>query len=310
MSSQPDSPTPESADQTALACYLGAVVAIGNCMAEVYPPVGTMYRDRLLKLPRRLGFDATPAALQQSRDAVETDLVEFAAAAGAFIRAGLDRATQLQDQLQSTEEILSAAADLQQAFMIDLAEHLEASAEVDDEAQLRRSFHRYAAGLRAYSRRTNTEKQALSDDLRQRRAEIESWLTAAAASDFVDEETGLLNRAAAERRIQTEIGKQIPFCVILVESDVESDQDLKPLADNLAATVRPYDLIFRWSANQLMTVFEAPESGVTARVNQIAGWLGDGKNANRRVSMVEHLNQESASNLIGRLENKVAVSSR
>ena len=65
-------PSPETpnlmGEQTALACYLSAVVAIGNCMADVCPAVGTVYRDRFLRVPRRLGFEATPRALHQSRE--------------------------------------------------------------------------------------------------------------------------------------------------------------------------------------------------------------------------------------------------
>ncbi|MGA3189297.1 MAG: diguanylate cyclase [Bryobacteraceae bacterium] len=330
MSSTPDSLTPETtqlnAEQTAIACYLGAVVAIGNCVAEVCPAVGTMYRDRLLKLPRRLGFDATPNALQQSREAVETDLVEYAATAGAWVRTGSNRAAQLRDHLHAIEEMLGATADLQRAFLDDLAEHIETAAEVDDEAQLRRSFHRYAAGLRAYSRRTNTEKLATIDDMRRRREEIESWLAEATVSDFVDPETGILNRVAAERRLKTQIRKSKPFCAIVVEWTWEgfipesvkkagSAQIMRQLAERLAATIRPYDVIFRWSANQLMTVFEAPESDILARVKQIGGWLGDGTcvvevehetsvvKTHANVSLVEHFDEESVAQLIERIES-------
>ena len=259
-SSKSESPRPKSvpqdADQTALACYLGAVVAIGNCVGEVCPAVGGMYRDRLLKLPRRLGFDATPQALQQSREAGERDLVEYADTVGTWIRAGLHRAGLLRDHLQATEETLTAAADLQRLFLDELAEHLDTAAEADDESQLRRSVHRYAGGLRAFSRRMNTEKLAAVDDLSGRREEIEAWLAEAAISSFVDPETGLLNRAAAERRLESEIGKQKPFCAILVES--ASGESVAQLAEHLAAAVRPYDVIFRWSENRLMTVFDAP----------------------------------------------------
>jgi GGDEF domain-containing protein len=337
MSSIPDSPSPEpTQDQSALTCYLGAVVAIGNCVADVYPAAGLMYRDRLLKLPRRLGFDPTPKALQHSLEAVETDLIEFSAIAGAWVRVGLSRAAQLSQHLRATEEMLIAAADLQQAFLADLAEHMEASAEVDEEAQLRRAFHRYASGLRAYSRRTNTEKLAAIEDLRRRREEIEFWLAEADVSDFLDHETGLLNRLAGERRLRTEIGKNKPFCALLVDwvaevaipetlKETVSGQITRQLADRLAATIRPYDVIFRWSENQLLTVFEAPESGVTARSSQIAAWLGDESfavevageasviKARPSVSLVEHLAEESAVGLIGRIEavaNNLAASSR
>jgi GGDEF domain-containing protein len=296
MSSTPELPNPE-AEQAALACYLGTVVAIGNCIQEVCPSVGAMYRDRLLRLPRRLGFDATPQALQQSREAVETDLIEYSRTAGAWIAAGSNHAAMLLEHLRATEETLAASADLQRAFLDDLAEHIATSAEVDEEAQLRVAFKRYAAGLRAYSRRALTEKLATIDDLRRRREDIDAWLTEATASNFTDSETGLPNRPAAERRILTQVGKQRPFCVILVGS---RGLNMKELADRLAATIRPYDVVFRWSQDELMTIFEASQAEIAARARQIGGWLGEGSCA---VTVVEQADEEPAAQLIARMES-------
>src|SRR5580658_1740722 len=152
------STSPALNEQRALACYLSVVVAIAKCIGEVCPSVGAMYRDRLLKLPRRLGFDATPQALEQSRDAVETDLLEYSRTASAWTRAGSNHAAMLLDHLRETEETLIASADLQTAFLDDLAEHMTTTAEVDEGAQLRTSFKRYAAGLSAYGRRARSEK--------------------------------------------------------------------------------------------------------------------------------------------------------
>jgi GGDEF domain-containing protein len=319
MISTSDSSSP-TADQTALACYLSTVVAIGNCMAEVCPSVGVMYRDRLLKLPRRLGFDATPKAMEQSRDAVETDLLEYSRTASAWTRAASNHAAMLLEHLHETEETLIASADLQSAFLDDLAEHMTTTAEVDEGAQLRTSFKRYAAGLSAYGRRARSEKLAAVEDLRRRREEIRAWLEEATASTFIDQETGFLNRAAAEVRIETEIGKGQPFCVIVASRTEEgsphlsSGQIMKELGDRLAATIRPYDVIFRWSRDQLVTIFEATESEIAARVQQIAGWLGDGTcgieaGGNTRavtthttVFVVEHDDNEAAGDLIARIE--------
>jgi GGDEF domain-containing protein len=296
MSSTPELPNLE-ADQTALACYLGTVVAIGNCIQEVCPSVGAMYRDRLHRLPRRLGFDAKPQALEQSREAVETDLIEYSRTAGAWIAAGSNHAAMLLEHLRATEETLVASADLQRAFLEDLAEHIATSAEVDEEAQLRIAFKRYAAGLRAYSRRALTEKLATIDDLRRRREDIDAWLAQATASNFTDSETGLPNRPAAERRILTQVGKQRPFCVILVGS---SGHKMKDLADHLAATIRPYDVIFRWSQYELLTIFEASQAEIAARSQQIAGWLGE---SSCTVTVLEHLDEESVEALIARIES-------
>jgi GGDEF domain-containing protein len=295
----------ENVEQTAIACYLRTVVAIGNCMAEVCPSVGAMYRDRLLKLPRRLGFNATPQSLEQSRDAVETDLLEFSRTATAWTRAGSDHAATLLGHLRETEETLVQSADLQSAFLDDLAEHIRTSAEVDEESQLRTAFKRYAAGLQAYARRARTEKLAAIEDLRRRREEIETWLSTATTSTFLDHETGLLNRAAAEMRIETEITKGQPFCVIAVVRNPSDDDAMKDLGDRLAATIRPYDMIFRWSQDRLVTIFEAASADIAARIQQIGGWLGDVhvEGAHTSVFVLEHADEETASHLIARVES-------
>ena len=216
-----------------------------------------MYRDRLLKLPRRRGFEATPQTLEQSCDAVRTDLLEYSrgrpARGPAPGRITPRRCSRIWKR--ETEDTLVASTDLQNAFLDDLAQHISASAEVDDEAQLRTAFKRYAAGLTAYARRSRSEKMAAIEALRRRREEIEAWLAAAATSSFLDPETGFLNRAAAEMRIETEIGKKQPFSIVVAgRTDVGSSHDhgvagpvMKELGDRLAATIRPYDMIFRWS---------------------------------------------------------------
>jgi GGDEF domain-containing protein len=259
-----------------------------------------MYRDRLLKLPRRLGFDATAQALEQSRDAVATDLLEYARTASAWTLAGSNHAAALLDHLRETEDTLIASADLQSAFLDDLAQHIATSAEVDEEAKLRASFKRYAAGLSAYARRARTEKLAAIEDLRRRREEIEAWLSSATTSNFIDRETGLLNRAAAELRIETEILKKQPFCVILV-GRASIGPIAKNLAEKLAGTIRPYDMIFRWSEDQVVTVFEATRDDIEARVQQISGWLGN--TAQTSVCVVEHAEGEAAAQLIARIES-------
>jgi GGDEF domain-containing protein len=293
-------------------------------MAEVCPSVGAMYRDRLLKLPRRLGFDATPQALEQSRDAVETDLLEYSRTASAWTTAGSNHAAMLLDHLRETEETLIASADLQTAFIDDLAEHIATTAEVDEEAQLRMSIKRYAAGLSAYARRARTEKLASIEDLRQRRKEIEAWLAEATASTFIDLETGLLNRAAAEVRIETEIGKRQPFCVVVAARTGEGSTRLgsaaghimKELGDKFAAAIRPYDMIFRWSEDQLVTVFEATAADIAARVQQISGWLGNSARGleiegetpapktHTTVFVVEYVTGEATGQLIARIESE------
>jgi GGDEF domain-containing protein len=278
------STSPALNEERALACYLSVVVAIGKCIGEVCPSVGAAYRDRLLKLPRRLGFDATPQTLDQSRDAVETDLAEFTRTASAWFKAGSSHAQQLLPHITTVAETIGAAAELHIEFLQDLAEHMTASAELDDEAQIRSALKNYAAGLSAYARRSRAEKVSSLADLDHRRAELEKWLAEETTSRLVDTATGLPNRKAAEYRIETQIDKQKPFCAVLVAwtgtgsilqrlGPEGADQLIKELGERLAASIRPYDIVFRFARDQILTVFEASAEEVAPRCHQIAGWL-------------------------------------
>jgi hypothetical protein len=84
----------------------------------------------------------------------------------------------------------------------------------------------------------------------------------------------------------------------------------------LAETIRPYDMIFRWSEDQLVTIFEATEAEIAKRVQQIGGWLGDGTceveidgetlivKTHPAVFVIEYANEESRGELIARIESE------
>jgi GGDEF domain-containing protein len=278
------SPSSESNQQTALACYLSVVVAIGKCIGEVCPSIGAAYRDRLLKLPRRLGFNATPQALDQSREAVETDLAEFTRTASAWNKAGSSHAQHLLPHLTAVAENLGSASELHIEFLQDMADHMAASAELDGEAQIRSALKHYAAGLSSYARKSRAEKLSSLADLEHRREKLEQWLAEETTSRLVDAPTGLPNRRAAEYRIETQIEKQKPFCAVLIAwtgtgsilqrlGPSGADQMIKELGERLAASIRPYDIVFRFARDQILTVFEATAEEVAPRCQQIEGWL-------------------------------------
>src|SRR5580693_7194264 len=151
--------------QTALTCYQSAILAIAQCMAEVCPRVGLVYNHRLLRLPRRLGFDATPEALAASRQAVEADLAEYGQAASAWINSGVELAQEILAVAGKATDSDSHTDELHAAMMEELAEQMEISAEVDDAAQVRIALKRYATGLRSYVHRRKKEKPHASTDL-------------------------------------------------------------------------------------------------------------------------------------------------
>src|SRR5260370_15746523 len=143
--------------QSALTCYQGAILAIAKCMAEVCPRVGLVYNHRLLRLPRRLGFDATPTALAASREAVEADLAEYGQAASAWINAGVELAQEILAAAGKTTDSDSHTDELHAAMMEELAKQMEISAEVDESTRVRTALNKYTTTLTWDGHRTQTQ---------------------------------------------------------------------------------------------------------------------------------------------------------
>jgi diguanylate cyclase (GGDEF)-like protein len=286
--------------------------------------VGLVYNNRLLRLPRRLGFDANPEALAASREALEADLAEYTQAASAWVNAGGELA----------QEVIAAAAratesdghndELHTAMMEELAEQMEISAEVDDAAQVRTALKRYATGLRAYVQRRKKEKSPALVDLQRRAESLADWLSSANPANIIDPLTGLLNRQEGERQLLAYLKREKPFCVLLFEwTEAKSvppqfgrsgaDQILKALGDRLITLVRPRDIVYRWSNDQLAVIFECVGAEAAARARKIADWLSgkysaqvDGivwkVEAQAAVAVIERRPDESLQDFIHRID--------
>ncbi len=316
--------TSHSEQQTALTCYQSALLAIAKCMGEVCPRVGLVYNNRLLRLPRRLGFDANPEALAASREALEADLAEYAQAASAWVNAGGELADEVIAAAAKATENNGHNDELHAAMMEELAEPMEISAEVDDATQVRTALKRYATGLRSYVHRRKKEQAPALVELRRRAESLSDWLSSANPANIIDPLTGLLNRQEAERQLQAYMKRDKPFCVLLFEwTEAKSvppqfgragaDQILKALGDRVISLVRPRDIVYRWNEDQLAVIFECVGAEAAARSRKIADWLSgkysaqvDGivwkVEAQAAVAVIERLPQESSQDFILRID--------
>jgi diguanylate cyclase (GGDEF)-like protein len=279
-------PSSETQQQAALTCYLSALLAIAKSMAQVCPQAGLVFSHRLERLPRRLGFDATPKALEESRQALEMDLAEYGQNAGAWIQAGTDIAREILAKISVIAENLGPEQEFHAAMIEGLAEQMEASAEVDDDRQIRPALKRYASGLRTYVARREKDSITILNDLQKRAAELADWVSTAGSGERIDDLTGLLNRREAERQIQYLMAQNAVFSVPVFQWNeansipspmgrAGADQILKEFADRLVNLVRPRDIVCRWSLDQLAVIFDCPAAEATERAQKIAEWMSD-----------------------------------
>jgi len=283
----PSSPVPaRQQQQDALTCYMSAILAIAKSMQQVCPQAGLVFSNRLERLPRRLGFDATPKALADTREALEIDLAEYTKAAGAWTQGGADLARAILANISTITESLGHEDELHSAMVEGLAEQMEISGEVDDEAQLRPALKRYAAGLRAYIQRREKERTPVLTDLLTRATELNEWLSGARTDESIDELTGLLNRHEAERQLKAALTRGKPFCVPVFQwaeahsipaqlGRAGADQILKEFAERLVHLVRPRDIVCRWSEDKLAVIFDCRSEEARDRAAKIAQWISD-----------------------------------
>ncbi|MGH9663341.1 MAG: diguanylate cyclase domain-containing protein [Bryobacteraceae bacterium] len=270
----------------ALSCYLRAILAAARCMAALCPQVGVPYRERLLRLPRRVGFDATVHSLEESAGALETDLAEFAAAANAWIDEEAAHAQKVLDLIAETYGSVAAADDSHASVLDDLADQMEACAQIDRDVDVRLALRQYATGLRSTARRTKRQKLASLDGLRRQTTELEEWLQRARVATTGDALTGMVNRREMERQLQRRLDANRTFCVLLICWSVRGeappahlgtggDQIAGQIGQRLATLVRPRDIVCHWGPGEVTVIFDCAQNDVEPRCGQIAGWLSD-----------------------------------
>jgi GGDEF domain-containing protein len=291
--------------EAALTCYLSVMLAMARSMRAICSRAGLIYGDRLTRLPRRLGFEATPEALEESRLVLEAELAEYTEATSAWLDDGSNLAREIVSIIGGLERGANESQHLHAAMLEDLAEQMAASAEVDTASDVRLSLKRYALGLRSYLQRRQVENCASLKDLQCRAEQLAEWLARADPSHSTDAVTGLPNRAEIERQLEAHGHAAKPVSVLIFEWNGTADAIAKQVADRLADLVRPRDIVGRWSANQFAVIFECPASEAMQRAGSIAEWLSDGYSGIQvrvTVTVTERLPDETVADLVTRID--------
>ena len=311
---EPHPPHVSDRQEVALTCYLSVMLAMARSMRVICSRAGLIYGDRLTRLPRRLGFEATPQALEESRQVLEAELAEYTEATSAWLDAGSNLAKEIVAIVGELDQVAGDSQNLHAAMLEDLAEQMAESAEVDTDADVRIALKRSALGLRSYLQRRGLEGRGSLKDLQCRADQLAEWLARADPASSTDPATGLPNRPETERQLQASwhAGGSVSVLVFeWKESDLATIA--KQVADRLADLVRPRDVVGRWGPNQLAVIFACPAADAIERAGSIADWLTGGYSAvvdgavatipvRVTVTVVERLPEETLAHLIDRIE--------
>ncbi len=279
-----------------------------------------MYGDRLTRLPRRLGFEATPKRLDESRQVLEAELAEYTEATSAWLDAGSNLAREIVAIVAGLDQSATESESLHAAMLGDLAEQMAVSAEVDATPDLRAALKRYAMGLRSYLQRRQLENSSSLKDLQGRAERLAGWLARADPSHSIDPPTGLPNRSETERQLEASWYGGSPVSVLVFEwkedpttAEGVDDAVAKQLADRLADLVRPRDIVGRWGPRQFAAIFACSGAMAVSRGGSIAKWLNGGYSyevdgavatihVRLTVAVIERLPEETLAHLVQRIE--------
>jgi GGDEF domain-containing protein len=320
----PEEPHPahvSDRQEVALTCYLSAMLAMARSMHAICSRAGLIYGDRLTRLPRRLGFEATPEALEESRQVLEAELAEYTEATSAWLDAGSNLAKEIVGIAGGLDRLANESQNLHAAMLQDLAEQMAESAEVDESTDVRAALKRYALGLRSYLQRRDMENRSSLKDLECRAEKLAEWLARGDPAYSIDPETGLPNRAETERQLEAcwHAGKPVSVLVFeWKEGDSTAPAEAvhaiaKQIADRLAELVRPRDVVGCWSPNQFAVIFACPRAEAVERAASIAEWLTGGYSAvvngavatiraHVSVTVIERFPGEKLEHLVDRIE--------
>jgi GGDEF domain-containing protein len=268
-----DSHTDAQADalHTAVNCYLSTLLAIASSVGAACPEVGGLYRHRLNRLRKRLAFDSSPEALEESRVSVENELTEFAAKASTYVS---QHGVELRSALSTLEDIVRSLAQRQDFYgarLRQFAGQMETTAYPTDEAHLQEVVALQVAGLLSCVESMGHETQSLVMRMRNELGAVEQRLQ---EFELTDPLTGLMNRREMERQIESKKNAGTPPVLLHIQlnGDVNADV-MQQVASRLGSQFRHKDFVCRWTDTDFLVLFQGPPEIAQMRADQIVPWV-------------------------------------
>jgi GGDEF domain-containing protein len=274
----PDDPQADSqpdawvgALHTAVNCYLSTLLAIANSVGATCPEVGGLYRHRLNRLRKRLAFDSSPEALEESRATVETELNEFAVKASTYVS---QHGVELRSAVSTLEDIVRSLAQRQDFYgarLRQFAGQMETTAYPTEPGHLQEVVALQVAGLQSCVESMSHETQSLVMRMRNELGAVERRLQ---EFELTDPLTGLMNRREMERQIESKKNGGTPPVLLHIQliGDVNAEV-LQQVSTRLGSQFRHKDFVCRWTDTDFLVLFQGPPEIAQMRMDQIVPWV-------------------------------------
>jgi GGDEF domain-containing protein len=270
---QADSHTDAQVDalHTAVNCYLSTLLAIAGSVGAACPEVGGLYRHRLNRLRKRLAFDSSAEALEESRVSVENELNEFAVKASTYVS---QHGIELRSAISTLEDIVRSLAQRQDFYgarLRQFAGQMEATDYPADAGHLQEVVALQVAGLLSCVESMSHETQSLVMRMRNELGAVERRLQ---EFEVTDPLTGLMNRREMERQIESKKNGGAPPVLLHIQLSGEvSAEVMQQVASRLGSQFRHKDFVCRWTDTDFLVLFQGPPEIAQMRADQIVPWV-------------------------------------
>ena len=273
----PTSDPLQDALHTAVNCYLSTLMNVANILHSACPGVGAPYQMRLKRLVARLGFNATPEAIEQSTIDTGALLEDYAVKAAAY---SSQRDAALLRTNAALEEIVRAMAQREEFYAGRLSQFLvqmENTQYPTDPDHLAEVVGLHVAGLRSCVESMTHEADSLAGRMQQELVLVERRL---ADAEITDRATRLLNRTEMERRVEARhtLGGAFTLLLFTLEGGIRDatnreaalrDEIVRMAGERLGGQFRHTEVLARWSDREILVLFEGPQAQAEARSRQI-----------------------------------------
>src|ERR1035438_3466687 len=271
---------PQSESDAALDCYLASILDIAETVASLCGEIGASCHDQLVRLRSRVAYHASVQTLEESRNALHSELIDFS-----------NKARQYNNVL--AEDVAKAPALLAQnesAVAVRNEKYIERLARfVEQMEQVARSGDRaLAAGqaveLRGFVESMEQDSREANTRLQAKLAEFQDKLREVELLASIDPLTGVANRREFDRQLAARVAANREFCILLFDLNTFKrincdyghlcgDEILKQLGNRLSTHVRPRDFVCRWGGDEFVAILECQLPIAQARAEEIAALL-------------------------------------
>lgn len=276
----------ESVDQSgieraAFDSYLANLASLASLVAALAHETGTYGYARLIRLRTRLAFDSQPDTLWEVDSAVKQLFREMGSEVSKHRRdlaAGLAGLSSLASEACAA---LSARNERRLRLLRDLIDQLEVSAAIDPPEVASAFSCQQSAGLKRLMGQAAGEAQAHLAPLARHAGKIRQEIrmasqhrSPAALPDRYDTEQRMEALRAAGSAFSLLVFIWLGYAELRERvSRRAADQVLMEIFRRMEASVRPWDVVYRWSPNQFALLVEGSTPPSGARREQIAARL-------------------------------------